>query len=218
MGRHREFDVDEALDAALAVFWQKGYEGASFEDLTRATGVARPGLYSAFGNKEALFRKALDRYDTTHMAFMRAALDEPKSRDVVRRILEGSIEVQTLDDASRGCLGINGALACSDEAESIRQELVNRRNAAETALRVRLERARQEGDLPRSADCATLASYVATINQGMAVQAKAGASKAMLAALVEHVLAMWPASERDTPQAVTPAAEFLPSAAPERDR
>lgn len=197
MGRHREFNIDEALDAALLVFWQKGYEGTSFEDLTRATGVARPGLYSAFGNKEALFRKALDRYDSTYMAFMSAALNAPRSREVVRRILEGSVEVQTLNGASCGCLGINGALACSDEAESIRQELIRRRNATEAALRARLKRSCQEGDLPRSADCAMLASYVMTISQGMAVQAKAGASKETLGAIVKHVLATWPLSTQD---------------------
>ena len=192
MGRHREFAVDQALDAALAVFWDKGYEGTSLEDLTRATGVARPGLYSAFGNKEMLFRKALDRYQAKYMTFMKAALDEPNSRAVVRRILEGSAELQTMNGNHRGCLGINGALACSDEAEPIRQELVSRRGAAEAALRARLERARKEGDLPRSADCAMLAGYVTTVSQGMAVQAKAGASKKSLDAIVEHVLSAWP--------------------------
>jgi AcrR family transcriptional regulator len=197
MGRHREFDVDEALDAALSVFWQKGYEGTSFEDLTNATGVARPGLYSAFGNKETLFRKALDRYDSKYMSFMSEALSETRARDVVQRILEGSVEVQTLYSTNRGCLGINGALACSDEGEPIRKELVARRNATEAALRRRLQRARQEGDLPRSADCAVLASYIMTVNQGLAVQAKAGASKAMLRAIVEHVLAGWPSPKRD---------------------
>lgn len=197
MGRHREFDVDEALDAALSVFWQKGYEGTSFEDLTNATGVARPGLYSAFGNKETLFRKALDRYDSKYMSFISEALSETRARDVVRRILEGSVEVQTLYSTNRGCLGINGALACSDEGEPIRKELVARRNATEAALRRRLQRARQEGDLPRSADCAVLASYIMTVNQGLAVQAKAGASKAMLRAIVEHVLTTWPSPKRD---------------------
>ncbi len=194
MGRHREFDLDKALDAALTMFWQKGYEGTSFEDLTRVTGVARPGLYAAFGNKEALFRKALDRYDAKYMTFMSDALGEPKVYDVIRRILEGSVKVQTLGGSSRGCLGVNGAVACSDEAEPIRQELIARRNATEAALRARLKRARQEGDLPPSADCAMLAGYVMTVSQGMAVQAKAGASKATLAAIVAHVLATWPSS------------------------
>lgn len=62
MGRNREFDIDQALDAALCVFWKKGYEGTSYTDLTQATGVERPALYSAFGNKEALFLRVLDRF------------------------------------------------------------------------------------------------------------------------------------------------------------
>jgi flagellar biosynthesis protein FlhB len=85
------------------------------------------------------------------------------------------------------------ALACSEESASIRQELIARRNASEAALRSRLERAQEGGELPASADCAMLASYVMTINQGMAVQAKAGAPKATLDAIVEHILATWPA-------------------------
>lgn len=192
MGRHREFDVDKALDAALLVFWQKGYEGSSYEDLTRATGVARPGLYSAFGNKEAFFRRALDRYDRRYMDFMSEALKARTTREVVREILEGSIAVQTLDGESRGCLGVNGALACSEGGEPIRQELIARRNSAQTALHTRLEAAKKQGELPPSADCAMLATYVMTINQGMAVQAKAGTPRATLKAMIEHVLSIWP--------------------------
>lgn len=194
MGRHREFDVDKALAAALSVFWQKGYEGASFEDLTRATGVARPGLYAAFGNKESLFRRALDLYDAKYLSFMRDALDEPTSRKVVERILCGSAELHTLYPASPGCLGVNGALACSDEGEPVRRELVRRRAVSQLALRRRLERAQSEGDLAASADCATLAAFVMAVSQGMAVQAKAGASRENLKALADHVLNTWPAT------------------------
>lgn len=119
MGRHREFDVDKALDAALSVFWKNGYEGTSFEDLTRATGVARPGLYSAFGNKETLFFKAIDRYDTKHLTYLREALAEPDVHSAIRRFFEGSITVQTLNGEGRGCAVLNGALACSTETEPI---------------------------------------------------------------------------------------------------
>lgn len=195
MGRQREFDPDEALDAALALFWQKGYEGTSFEDLTRATGVARPGLYAAFGNKEALFRKALDRYDAKYLTYMREALEQPSSYEVVRRIMRGSAEVQTLDPAHPGCLGTTGALACSLQAEPIRLELARRRQHAEAALCRRLERARDEGDLPRSTDCATLAAFVMAVTQGMVVQATAGASRARLEAIADHALAAWPRSD-----------------------
>jgi AcrR family transcriptional regulator len=192
MGRHREFDLDEVLDAALSVFWQKGYEGTSFEDLCSATGVARPGLYAAFGNKEAFFLRALDRYDAKYMAFMSEALDEPTSFKVVECILRGSAEIQTLFSDSPGCLGVNGALACSDNGEPIRQELVRRRASTQLALRQRLERARKEGDLPESVDCTSLAFFVMTVTQGMAVQAKAGAAKKSLEGLVSQVLSTWP--------------------------
>ncbi len=192
MGRHRQFDEGEALEAALSVFWQKGYEGASFEDLTKATGVARPGLYAAFGNKEEIFRKALDLYDAQYMGFMADALNEPTSHGVVARILRGSAALHTMDSAHPGCLGINGALACSDDAEPIRRELIRRRAATQLALRRRLDRAQREGDLPPSADSASLASFVMAVSQGMAVQAKAGASRKTLEGLVAHVLDTWP--------------------------
>jgi AcrR family transcriptional regulator len=192
MGRHREFDESEALDAALSAFWQKGYEGTSFDDLTKATGVARPGLYAAFGNKEALFRRTLDLYGAKYMGFMAEALNESTSLEVVKHLLRGCATLHTMSADHPGCLGINGALACSDNADSIRYELIRRRAATQLALRRRLERAQQEGDLPSSADCATLASFVMAVSQGMAVQAKAGASKKALERLANHVVSTWP--------------------------
>ncbi|GAB7524566.1 TetR/AcrR family transcriptional regulator [Paraburkholderia sp. 2C] len=192
MGRRREFDEDKALEAALSVFWEKGYEGASFDDLSKATGVARPGLYAAFGNKEALFLKAVDLYESRYLGFMSDALAEPTSRKVVERILQGCAALHTRDSNHPGCLGLNGALACSEEAEPIRVELVERRAASQLALRRRLELAQREGDLPQSAKCAVLASFVMAVSQGMAVQAKAGASRRALEALASHVLSTWP--------------------------
>lgn len=177
----------------MSVFWQKGYEGTSFEDLTKATGVARPGLYAAFGNKEELFRKALDLYDARYMPFMSEALDEPTSLEVVERILRGSANLHTMSSTHPGCLGLNGALACSDDAEPVRRELIRRRAATQLALRRRLDKAQREGDLPSSVDNATLASFVMAVSQGMAVQAKAGSSRKALEGLVDYVLSTWPA-------------------------
>ncbi|WP_312947637.1 TetR/AcrR family transcriptional regulator [Superficieibacter sp.] len=195
MGRHKQFDEAEALEAALAVFWQKGYEGTSFPDLTQATGVARPGLYAAFGNKEALFQKALDLYQMKYLDFMAAALTEPTSRKVAETILRGCARLHTMSAVHPGCLGINGALACSDDAESIRGELIRRRAEGQRALKARFEQAKREGDLPASADSAVLASVVMTTTQGMAVQAKAGALREDLEGVAEYVLGTWPTKE-----------------------
>jgi AcrR family transcriptional regulator len=192
MGRHREFDVDEALDAALCVFWRKGYEGTSYTDLTQATGVERPALYSAFGNKEALFRQVLARYYADYLDYFPAALELPTARQAVEHILKSAAELHTRFQDRRGCLGIHGALAGSDEAAPIQAALIEARAAGEASLRERLECAQREGDLPASADCATLAAYVMTILHGMAVQAKAGFERATLDAIVKQALAGWP--------------------------
>ena len=196
MGRHREFDVDEALESALRVFWRKGYEGASYADLTEATGVQRPALYAAFGNKEALFRRALDRYYEHYLDFYRAALQKPTAREVAADILHGAVDLNTRYPDRKGCLGVHGALAVSDEAEPVRQAVVEARETGEGLLRERFERARKEGDLPPTANCAALASYVCAMTHGMAVQAKAGFSRKELDAVVDQALSGWPTGKR----------------------
>ena len=193
-GRPRAFDADKALDRALKVFWRKGYEGASLADLTRAMGINRPSLYAAFGNKEALFRKALDRYAEGPAAFVREALDAPTSRAVVERLLRGAIEAQTDARNPRGCLLVNGALTCGDAAEPVRKELVARRKAGDEALRARFERAITEGDLPPDADAGDLARYVVTVVRGMAVQSASGATREELQRVADLALRAWPGS------------------------
>ncbi len=192
-GRPREFDPDEVLDRALDVFWRKGYEGASLSELTEAMGINRPSLYAAFGNKEELFRKALDRYADGPAAYTREALNAPTARGVVERLLRGATEALTHPDYPPGCLGVHGALSCGEAAESIREELCARRGAYEVSLRQRFERAKAEGDLSADADCADLARLVMTVMQGMAVQASGGASREDLRRVAEMMLRAWPA-------------------------
>src|SRR5271165_4690093 len=113
-GRTRQFDVDEALDRALEVFWARGYEGATLPDLTSAMGINRPSLYAAFGNKEELFRKVLDRYAKGPACYLREALEEPRARGVAERLLNGTIDAVTDRKNPRGCLMVQGALACGE--------------------------------------------------------------------------------------------------------
>ncbi len=191
-GRPRAFDTEKALDAAMKVFWKKGYEGTSLPDLTEAMGINRPSLYAAFGNKEALFRKAIERYLDLHASSVRESLDAPTAREVVERLLDRTIALITGSKNPRGCFMVQSALACGDEAECLRKELAKRRLVGEEEIAERFRRARKEGDLPAKADPSQLAKFVTTLSQGLAVQASAGASREELRAVAEIALRGWP--------------------------
>jgi AcrR family transcriptional regulator len=191
-GRRRAFEVTRALDVALRVFWRKGYEGASLDDLTSAMGINRPSLYAAFGNKESLFRQAMDRYAEGPAAFVQEALDGPTARAAVERLLFGAAAALTGPRNPPGCLAVHGALAAGETAQGIRKELVARRAVYQTDLRRRFERARREGDLPAAVNCADLARFVAVVHHGMAVQAAGGASRAELRRVARMALRAWP--------------------------
>lgn len=188
VGRPREFNVDKALDRALKVFWRKGYEGASLPELTKAMGINRPSLYAAFGNKEALFQRAIERYQDGPGAHVKCALAEPTARAVIERWLRGGVVLITAPGQPAGCFMVQGALACGDSSQRVRREMAKRRAAAETALRERLEQAQREGDLPRGYEPASLAKYVMAVMHGMAVQANGGASRAELMQVVDIVM------------------------------
>lgn len=184
--------MDQALDQALRVFWEKGYEGASLPDLTEAMGINRPSLYAAFGNKEELFRKALDRYETGPTAFVARALEEPTARQVADRLLKEGINMVTHPDHPGGCLAVQGALVCGDDAQPIREELERRRKAGEVMIRKRFQRAKAEGDLPADVEPNDLARYVTTVMRGLAVQAAGGATRKELLRVAELAMHAWP--------------------------
>jgi AcrR family transcriptional regulator len=190
IGRPRAFDPDAALNRAMHVFWAKGYEGASLSNLTRAMRINRPSLYAAFGNKEQLFGKVLDRYINGPVAWFGKALAAPKARDVVEQIFLATAAMAEDSRTPAGCLLVQGALACGNA--SARKEVAARRAAVEVALRRRLQRAKREGDLPKSADPAELAHYVMTVVRGMAVQSAGGASRKQLHRVAQIALRAWP--------------------------
>jgi AcrR family transcriptional regulator len=192
MGRPREFDIDKALDQALHVFWRQGYEGTSITDLTEAIGITKPSLYAAFGNKEELFRKALDRYVDGPGGYVQVALAKPTAREVVEHLLYEAAGAVTDPENPPGCLAVQGALCCGETAESIKQELMARRAKGEDDLRKRFERALTDGDLPAACDPADLARYISAILQGMAVQAIGGAGRDELRKVADIALRNWP--------------------------
>ncbi|GAA5185225.1 TetR/AcrR family transcriptional regulator [Rugosimonospora acidiphila] len=192
-GRPRAFDSDLALDRALEVFWRQGYEGTGISDLMKAMGINNaPSLYNAFGNKEQLFSKVLDRYAEGPARYIREAFDQPTARAAVEALLHGAADATTDPDHPRGCITVQGALACSPGAQAARDELVARRAAGETALRERLRQARSSGELPTGTDPDRLARYFTTIYQGIAVQAAGGTSREHLHQIVETAMTAWP--------------------------
>jgi AcrR family transcriptional regulator len=198
MGRPREFDTDAALEKAMRLFWAKSYEGTSVADLTETLGISKPSLYAAFGDKQSLFRAALERYAAGPAGYVAAALAKPTAREVAEQLLRGAADLQASSRNPGGCLTVSGAIACGDEAEPVRQALNAHRTAGVALLRRRFEQAKAEHDLPKDSDPAALARFVAAVVYGMAVLASGGASRKELEQLIRTAMKAWPATAEDS--------------------
>jgi AcrR family transcriptional regulator len=191
-GRPREFDTEKALNAALLLFWRRGYEGTSLAALTKAMGINVPSLYAAFGNKQELFKKALDLYIRKPASYLPNALKESTARGAAEELMDGAIKMVMNPRHPDGCLLVHGALASGPVGESARKELSRRRAGAEAAIRRRFERAIVHGDLTRKVDATKLARYIVTVIWGMSVQAAGGATRAQLKDIAEVAMRSWP--------------------------
>lgn len=190
-GRPRAFDKEEALGRALEVFWRQGYEGTSLSDLTAALGINRPSLYAAFGNKEELFRKAVERYSSGPAGYVGEALAAPTAREVAEALLLGTVKMLTDPEIPSGCFLVQAALCSSPEAACVRDALAESRNRGLAAIRERFVRAAAEGDLPAGVKPADLARFIATVMHGLSVQAAGGATRAELKRVAEMALRAW---------------------------
>ncbi|HYP15041.1 MAG TPA: TetR/AcrR family transcriptional regulator [Bryobacteraceae bacterium] len=193
-GRPREFDTDAALEKAMRLFWAKGYEGTSVADLTETLGISRPSLYAAFGDKQSLFRAALERYAAGPAGYVAAALAQSTAREVAEHLLRGAADLQASLRHPGGCLLVNGAIACGDDAAPIRQTLIAHRAAGVALLRRRFEQAKAQNDLPEDSDPAALARFLAAVVYGMAVLASSGASRTELEQVTRTAIKAWPAT------------------------
>jgi len=191
MGRPREFDIDEALERAMQVFWERGYEGVSLTDLTKAMGITKPSLYAAFGDKKELFRRALERYTEGPADYGTRALEEPTARGVAEAVLHGAVRTTTRPGCPAGCLGVQVALASSEAGRPAHEMLVEWRNDGALRLEERFRRAVDEGDLPHDADPRRLARYLMTVTFGIAVQAASGLGRDELQDIADTALESW---------------------------
>lgn len=192
VGRPRGFDTEEALERAMRVFWEQGYEGASLTELTRAMGINRTSMYAAFGNKEDLFRKSLERYTEGPASYGARALREPTARQVATALLNGAVRATTGISSPAGCLGVQGSLAAGEPGSNARDVLATWREEFVSLLGDRLQQAVDEGDLPPDADAGLLARHLMTVANGIAVQAAGGITRDVLQQVAGMTLRSWP--------------------------
>jgi AcrR family transcriptional regulator len=191
-GRPRSFDRAAALNAAMQVFWQRGYEATSLSDLTGAMGINAPSLYAAFDCKEALFEEALALYQASEGAAPQRLLQEaPTAREGFAAMLRYHAVDYVNPQKPPGCMAVLAAITGTPENKSVRALMTRTRRAAVDGLAARIRRGISEGDVPKGADAVAMAAFYTTLMQGMSIQARDGATKKQLLATVEAAMAAW---------------------------
>jgi AcrR family transcriptional regulator len=199
-GRPRGFDRDTALRKAMETFWKYGYDGASMTRLTTAMGIASPSLYACFGSKEALFRQAVELYGSTVGAPAQRALDEaPTAYEGIRAMLRANIATFTDPDQPPGCMVVLAAAAGSARNVEVSAFVTERRQAVRELFRQRLARGVAAGDVPATADLDALAGLYTTVLHGLAIQARDGANREELQAIIESAILNAPKSQPEGP-------------------
>ncbi len=192
-GRPRSFDRETALERALTLFWQHGYEATSISGLTKAMGISPPSLYAAFGDKRSLFEEAIARYQQSYGAFTpRALAEETTARSAIERVLREAAAEFTTPGRPRGCLVISAAVNCGPESGDVEEALRAQRAEGTRAIRDRIASGVRTGELPADTDTKALAQYYAAVFQGMSTQARDGATREQLEALAELAMRAWP--------------------------
>lgn len=194
-GRPRGFDLDIALDRALQVFWRHGYQGASLSDLTAAMGLSKPSLYAAFGDKQALYLKALERYATLQMEQHLAVFNtEADVRQALKTFLHAMAAALTDPKLPGGCFIVNGIADCGMTATppAIESALSKAVQASEARLREQFVRAQRDAQFDPDASAKDLAAFYTSVLAGLGVLAKTGAKQAKLDGIINAAMAAWP--------------------------
>jgi AcrR family transcriptional regulator len=193
-GRPRSFDRDLALRQAMITFWERGYEATSMTDLITAMGIASASIYAGFGSKEQLFREAVELYGATEGAEpLRLLETSATAREGVARVLRANAARFTDPATPPGCMVALSALTGTTGDTGLREFLAERRRLVPLSIRRRLERGIEDGDVRDGADVDAVADFYGDVLQGMAIQARDGAERPQLDAVIACAMAAWDA-------------------------
>jgi AcrR family transcriptional regulator len=179
-GRPISFDRDAALEAAMLLFWKRGFEGTSMADLTQAMGLNPSSIYAAFGDKNALFSLAVKRYMDSRAQYATKALEEPTLKRVIRALFDNTIAFLTTPGHPPTCMTLAGAVGCSVDATPARDLMTEIRKQNQVAMRERLIKARKSEELSKDVNVDDYTRYLSTIIAGLSIQAANGSTKAEL--------------------------------------
>jgi TetR/AcrR family transcriptional repressor of nem operon len=191
MARQKEFDRDEVLHKAMEVFWARGYEGASIQDLVKHMGINRQSIYDTFGDKHALFLQALDRYREIESRKVFAQLDRPGSvKKNLRLLFEGAVEKALSEEGRRGCFVGNSISELAGRCKETATRTCNSVASGEKMFQLALQRGKQQGELPTVRDARAVARFLYSSLQGLLLVAKATRDRKVLNDVVKVTLSV----------------------------
>ena len=196
-GRPSSFDRAEALNLAMNLFWERGYEGTSFDQLIQAMGISPSSFYNSFGSKEQLYREATDAYlGLSGVWFAGGLFGTADTREAFEKLLDATVVEFTRKSHPPGCMISLAGTHLPPELASIRETMAGHRAKAEDMMAQRLRKGVEDGDLPPDVDVPALAAFYSAVTRGMAVQARDGGSPQKLKAIAGVAMQAWPAQSR----------------------
>jgi len=180
LGRPPEFDTDAALDVAMRLFWERGYEGTSMADLSQAMGIYPSSIYAAFGDKQALFSLAAKRYADVPAQYMVKALEQPTLRGFILAAFDNTVEFLGSKEHPSSCFTLTGAISCGVDVEPAKVLMREMRLQNEAAIKARLLKARRAGEFPKEENVDDYTRYLSSLLSGLAIQAANGSTRAEL--------------------------------------
>ena len=191
-GRPKCFNEQQALEKAMLLFWEHGYEATSMSDLTQALGLTAPSLYSSFGDKAGLFHKCIDYYLAHEACPIETIFAEAKTAKVAFELyLYDNVKHLAQPNKPAGCMLVVATMNCSDNAQEVQQNILEKRLKTKQKLLQRLQQGVADGDLPTTAPIHEMTDFYATVVQGLTLQARDGATAGQLHKVVEHAIRVW---------------------------